>query len=57
MRSLFELEEIEEYKSKLLIDLLSRFHPFTNEEIRAYRKFINFDRFHLMCNEHINWDK
>lgn len=56
MKSLFEKEEKENQISQLKIDLISRFYPFTNEEIIEYKRALNLDRYHLMNNESIQWD-
>lgn len=42
---------------QLKVDLLSRFYPFTYEQIVIYKDMINFDRYHFMENEHIKWSK
>lgn len=56
MLSLFEKEEKENALSQLKIDLISRFHPFSNKEIIKLQNVLNFDRFHLLMNESIDWN-
>ncbi len=57
MKSLFEKEEKELIINDLKIDLISRFYSFSNEEILKYKQVLNFDRYHLMDNPNILWDK
>jgi len=56
MRSLFEKEEKETALNQLRVDLLSRFYPFSNDEVIKYKSILNFDRYHLMNNDSIIWD-
>lgn len=56
MRSLFEKEEKETALNQLKVDLISRFYPFTKDEVLKYKSVLNFDCDHLMHNECIEWD-
>ncbi len=56
MKSLFEKEEKETALNQLKVDLISRFYPFSKEEVLKYKLVLNFDRYHLMNNEFIDWD-
>lgn len=56
MSHLFEQLEKEEALNQLKIDLLSRFYPFTNDEIIQYAPILNFGYNHLMANNTVNWD-
>lgn len=42
--------------NQLKIDLISRFHPLSREDIIKYKSILNFDRYQLMINENIQWD-
>ena len=55
MRSLFEKEEREEAINKLQINLLSRFYPFTTDQLIEYQDILNWGGYGLMSNEEINW--
>lgn len=55
MSGLFENEEKDIVLNQLKTDLISRFYPFTNEEVLDYKSVINFSRDHLMENESIQW--
>lgn len=56
MKSLFEKEEKENALNQLKVDLISRFYPFSKEEIIKYKSILNFDRYKLMNNEFVEWD-
>ena len=56
MKSLFEIEEKENSKSQLIIDLLSRYYHFSSEELYQYIPILNIDRHHLMMNDSVDWD-
>jgi len=56
MRSLFEKEEKETALNQLKVDLISRFYPFSKEEVLKYKTVLNFDRYHLLHNDFIKWD-
>jgi hypothetical protein len=56
MKSLFEKEEKENAINQLKVDLISRFYPFSKEEVLLYKSVLNFDRYQLMNNELIEWD-
>ena len=56
MKSLFEKEQKETALNQLKIDLISRFYPFSKEEVLKYQQVLNFDRSYLMNNEFIVWD-
>ena len=56
MRSLFEKEEKETALNQLKVDLISRFYPFSKDEVIKYQRVLNFDRYHLISNESIEWD-
>lgn len=56
MKSLFEKEEKETALNQLKVDLISRFYPFSKEEILKYKSAINFDYSQLMNNEFVEWD-
>ena len=56
MKSLFEKEEKETALNQLKVDLVSRFYPFSKEEVLKYKSVLNFDRYRLMNNEFIDWD-
>ncbi|MEA3495529.1 MAG: hypothetical protein U9R42_05775 [Bacteroidota bacterium] len=56
MKSLFEKEEKETELNQLKVDLLSRFFPFSKEEVLLYKPVLNFGRYQLMNNELIEWD-
>lgn len=56
MKSLFEKEEKETALNQLKVDLISSFYPFSKEEVLKYKSVLNFDRYHLMNNEFIEWD-
>ncbi len=56
MRSLFEKEEKEIALNQLKIDLISRFYPFTKDEVLKYKSVLNLDRYHLMNNDLIQWN-
>lgn len=56
MKSLFEKEEKETALNQLKVDLVSRFYPFSKEEVMKYKSVLNFDRYQLMNNEFIDWD-
>jgi len=56
MKSLFEKEEKETALRQLKIDLISRFYPFAKDEVIKYKSVLNFDRYHLMNNELVEWD-
>lgn len=56
MKSLFEKEEKENALNQLKVDLISRFFPFSKEEVLLYKSVLNFDRYQLMNNELIEWD-
>lgn len=56
MVSLFEKEEKENALSQLKIDLISRFHSFSNEEIVIHQNTLNFGRYHLMMNASVDWN-
>ena len=51
MRNLFEKEEKETALNQLKVDLISRFFPFTKDEVSKYKSVLNIDRFHLMNND------
>jgi hypothetical protein len=57
MKSLFEKEEKETDLNQLKVDLISRFYPFSKEEVLHYKDVLNFDRHHLMQNDMIDWNK
>ena len=42
--------------NQLKIDLISRFHPLSREDIIKYKSILNFGRYQLMINENIHWD-
>lgn len=42
--------------NQLKIDLISRYYPFSKEELIKYYTILNFNGDHLMANEHILWD-
>lgn len=48
--------EKEDVLNQLKIDLISRFHPLSREDIIKYKSILNFDRYQLMINENIHWD-
>jgi hypothetical protein len=56
MRSLFEKEEKEIALNQLKLDLISRFYPFSKDDILQYKSILNFDRYHLMNNDSVKWD-
>ena len=56
MKSLFEKEEKETALNQLKVDLVSRFYPFSKEEVMKYKSVLNFDRYHLMNNDLVQWD-
>ena len=57
MRSLFEEEEKEIALNKLKVNLLSRFYPFTREEIIKYKPIFSYDYCtQLINNDLIQWD-
>ena len=56
MRSLFEKEEKETALNQLRVDLISRFYPFSKDEVLKFKSILNFDRYHLMNNDSIIWD-
>ena len=56
MRSLFEKEEKEIALNQLKLDLISRFYPFSKDEILQYKSILNFDRYHLMNNDSVKCD-
>ncbi len=56
MKSLFEKEEKETALNQLKVDLISRFYPFSKDEILKYKSVLNFDRYHLMNNDLVQWD-
>jgi len=56
MKSLFEKEEKKTALNQLQVDLISRFYPFSKKEILKYKSVLNFDRYHLMNNEFVEWD-
>jgi hypothetical protein len=47
----------EEMFNQLKIDLISTFFPLTNEDVLKYKDVLNFDRYCLMNNNNIYWDK
>lgn len=55
MKSLFEKEEREEAINKLQINLLSRFYPFSIDQLIEYEDVLNWGGYGLMSNEEINW--
>ncbi|MBK9413556.1 MAG: hypothetical protein IPN61_09070 [Bacteroidetes bacterium] len=57
MKSLFEKEEKEKAINQLKIDLISRFYPFSHDNIIKYKDTLNFDRYYLMDNPVIKWDR
>lgn len=54
--NLFVETEIENFIDRLKINLVSHFFPFTKEQILHYKLLLNFDRYHLMDNDQIEWD-
>ncbi|MBW6474637.1 MAG: hypothetical protein K0B14_16035 [Anaerolineaceae bacterium] len=56
MQNLSEKEEKELGIDQLKIDLISRFFPFSNDEIIKFKDVIKFSGHHLMKNEAINWN-
>lgn len=56
MKSLFEKEERENAIKELKISLISRFYPFSKEEVIKYQDSLNFSYGNFMSNVHINWD-
>ncbi len=56
MRSLFEIEEKETAFNQIKVDLISRFYPFSKDEVLKYKAVLKFDHYHLMNNEFIEWD-
>lgn len=56
MRSLFEKEEKEMEINQLKVDLISRFYPFSKEEVIKYQSILNFGYSHLMSNASITWN-
>ena len=56
MKSLFEKEEKENAINQLKINLISRFYPFSKEEVMNYRSVLNFDCSQIMKNEFLDWD-
>jgi|GEM_PF-1312878 len=56
MKSLFEKEEKETALNQLKVDLISRFYPFSKDEVLKFKRILNFDRYHLINNDCINWD-
>ena len=56
MKSLFEKEEKAIAINQLKLDLISRFYPFSKDEILQYKSILNFDRYHLMNNDSVKWD-
>lgn len=56
MKSLFEKEERKAVIDRLKIDLISRFYPFSKEEVLKYKSILNFGYNQLMSNEQISWD-
>ncbi|MCC9043716.1 hypothetical protein LNQ81_13640 [Myroides sp. M-43] len=41
---------------KLKIDLVSRFYPLSIDEVKTNIDRLNFDEYHLMMNEHVEWN-
>ena len=56
MKSLFEKEEKAIAINQLKLDLISRFYPFSKDDILQYKSILNFDRYHLMNNDSVKWD-
>lgn len=56
MKKLFEKEEKENALNQLKIDLISRFFPFSKEEVLQYKLILSSDHNHLMNNVLIEWD-
>jgi hypothetical protein len=56
MKSLFEKEEKETAIRQLKVNLISRFYAFAKGEVLTYKSVLNFDRYHLMNNDTIQWD-
>ncbi len=56
MKSLFEKEELEIALNQIKIGLISRFYPLSKDDVEKYRSILNFDRYHLMMNEYVEWD-
>lgn len=56
MKKINKIEEKENLINQLKIDLISRFHPLSNKKVIKHKSVLNFDRYALMNNEHINWD-
>jgi hypothetical protein len=57
MAGLFDELDKKDNFNQLRVDLLSRFYPFSNEELIEFQHSINFGESHLMSNPHITWDK
>lgn len=57
MAGLFDELHKKDNFNQLRVDLLSRFYPFSNEELIEFQHSINFGESHLMSNPHITWDK
>ncbi len=45
-----------EWFRELAINLFSRFHPFTKEEIIQYKDILKINDGYLLSNENVNWD-
>ena len=56
MKNLFEKEEKETALNQLKVDLISRYYPFSKDEVIKYKSVLNFDYYSLMNNEFIDWD-
>lgn len=56
MKSLFEKEEKQTEFNQIKVDLISRFYPFSKEQVIKYKSVLNCGRYHLMNNELVQWD-
>ena len=53
---MLNIENDKKFYKPLLINLYSRFYPFTIEEVIRYKKILNFETSYLLSNENIKFD-
>jgi len=53
---MLNIENDKKFYKPLLVNLYSRFYPFTLEEVLRYKKILNFETSYLLSNENIKFD-
>ena len=56
MNKKIKILEKKDVLNQLQIDLISRFHPLSNDDLIKYREILNFGRYQLILNDNINWN-